>query len=864
MSYILDFNTAADLDTIGGKGRSLARLFRAGFPVPPGFNLAATAYRQFIADNHLRDKLLELTEPRLVEQAVSFDAQSREIAGLFAMGSLPGAVKTALGEAYAALGKDVPVAVRSSANAEDLPEASFAGQQETYLNVVGEGALLQAVRDCWASLWTARAMNYRHERGIPPESVAIAVVVQRMVPSDVSGILFTANPATGERSELIINASFGLGEAIVGGQVTPDTYIIDAGSLAAKETVIGPKDKKIVSRPGSGVMMEAVPEDRRDASSLTAGQQEALARIGLRIQALFDGVPQDIEWAVAGSEIWLLQSRPITNLLPQPVPAEPWEPPVPGMRLARRKYAEYMPNPLSPLFKELYFEGLLPEEGWAANNNYTINGYAYEGTGSDDKPVNGRELRAEKKTTPEEEKRLREEQEAATAKMAAPYFSDGNLRRWRDEFLPEYMATIEKWEKTESTELSDTELLEGIVELTTADATYLKRTLMPVSLMKAEDYRLQEFLAKHAPESGLTSCVFLTGFKSRSMQSQIDLFELAQQIQSDDELVNLVLTIPASRLMTALQRHGSGKAIAAAIETYIDNYGGQIYSLDFSDPLHGEDLTIIMQLLQNQVRNGTDLRSREKILHRRCLEVAAGLKEALSPARYSEFLFRLWVTRHFARHREELVSHAGAAWRVLKMLARELGSRLADAGTLADADDVFYLVRADLERAIEARREGRSLPELAESAGKARLLRQARKRLRPPEAIPAQDSQTSVIMMVSKANAADGNVLHGFAVSPGQVTGEASLIFSTEDFGNMKPGSILVCPMTTPAWTPLFSHAAALVTDIGGLLSHGSIVAREFGIPAVLGVGAATKRIKNDQEISEDGDQGTVTILKEV
>ena len=201
---------AADLDTVGGKGLSLARMTAAGFPVSAGFTVTTAAYRQFVSDNGLQAAIIDGAKPELVGTAVSFDSASARIRSLFAKAELREELKAQIAEAYAALGAgEPPVAVRSSANAEDLPDLSFAGQQDTYLNIRGLDAVFESVRDCWASLWSARALRYRHEHAIAQEAVAMALVVQKMVLSEVSGILFSANPATGERSEMIVNAGFG-------------------------------------------------------------------------------------------------------------------------------------------------------------------------------------------------------------------------------------------------------------------------------------------------------------------------------------------------------------------------------------------------------------------------------------------------------------------------------------------------------------------------------------------------------------------------------------------------------------------------------------------------------------------------------
>ncbi|MFP6815683.1 MAG: PEP/pyruvate-binding domain-containing protein, partial [Pseudomonadales bacterium] len=266
--YPLDSEDVS-LAMVGGKGRSLAALAAAGLPVPRGFLLSTDAYRDFVQANELHLSILELVATLRQGDVASAELASKRIGLLFADASPPPQMRAIVAAAYAALGKGDPaVAVRSSATAEDLPGSSFAGQHDSFLNVRGDAALLAAIQSCWASLWTARAIGYRNQMKIDPEGLAMAVIVQLMVPAEVSGILFTANPATGDRSEVVINASFGLGEAIVGGEVTPDTYILDRVSLKPKQTIIGAKQAMIVSGPEQGTNIQTVPEAKRNQSSL--------------------------------------------------------------------------------------------------------------------------------------------------------------------------------------------------------------------------------------------------------------------------------------------------------------------------------------------------------------------------------------------------------------------------------------------------------------------------------------------------------------------------------------------------------------------------------------------------------------------
>ena len=319
----------SDLEIVGGKGKSLAVLARNGFRVPSGFHVTTAAYKQVVQQNGLQDQILRLAKPEFKDGVVSFEHASRQIRELFSTIVLSAELESEILFAYDRLGdSDCPVAVRSSANAEDLPDLSFAGQQETFLNIKGNSEILSAIQSCWASLWTPQALSYRHQNDIDQDSVAMAVVVQAMVPSDVSGIVFTANPATGERGEIVLNSSYGLGEAIVGGQVTPDTLIIDRDTGKVRQSEIGPKTMQIVSSAEGGTQTLEVDDARRQKLSLTSSQCQELLNSALSIEQLYNGVPQDIEWAISEDRLYILQSRPITNLPVQPVELS-WEVPAP-------------------------------------------------------------------------------------------------------------------------------------------------------------------------------------------------------------------------------------------------------------------------------------------------------------------------------------------------------------------------------------------------------------------------------------------------------------------------------------------------------------------------------------------------------
>ncbi|MEE9279903.1 MAG: PEP/pyruvate-binding domain-containing protein, partial [Myxococcota bacterium] len=858
----------ASLERVGGKGRSLATLAAAGLPVPAGFLVTTTAYKDFVEAHKLQGSILEMVGDAASQSPNAVERASASIRSLFEA-ALPAKMASAIGQAYSALAEsDPPVAVRSSATAEDLPGLSFAGQQDTFLNVRGEAALLDAVRRCWASLWTARAIGYREQMEIDHRAVAMGVVIQLMVPADVAGILFTANPATGERSELLVNASFGLGEAIVGGQVTPDTYILDRTGLDVKETVIGAKEEMIVSEGDQGTAAQPVPEARRSEASLSAETLGALGALSLRAEALFDGQPQDIEWAVADGTCWLLQSRAITSLPAPPLRDVRWDPPTEGMRLIRRQVVENMPDPLSPLFAELYLNDGLEQSIDQLMANFavpfdvdefierpmflTVNGFAYTRA---DYRVSWRMLRIMPKVL-------------YWSVTAMPRLLRELVPRWHDEGLPRYRATVEQWKAIDPAEASDAELLAGVRSLAVADAVYWFDVTMVIAGAKMTDGLLNLFVTSRLVPGDLTSGVFLRGFPSKTLEAQADLEAIARRIEASDSLRELVIATPAGDLLEALERQPAGHSTLEDLQRYLDAYGHQIYTLDFVQPTQAEDpLPVLLSLKALVNDGGYNIAARQTAIAE---ELETRVKETLSslgPVRRWLFKKFLAWAQNYGPHREEGLFYLGAGWPTLRRLALELGRRLVASGTFATPEDVFYLESAELETACNARSAGQACRELTKQAEQRRALREARMRLHPPGMVPEKSRLKFGPIDMSafetqKLNADDSATLQGFAVSPGKVIARASVILSPADFIEMKPDTILVCPTTTPAWTPLFTQAVGLVTDIGGILAHGSIVAREYGIPAVMGTGNVTTRIVTGQLITVDGDTGTVTLLE--
>lgn len=946
--FIEPFSTEKhDLELLGGKGLSLTNLVNHGFEVPTGFHVTTNAYKHFVAENDLQSRILACTTPALVNGQASFERASNEIRKLFNAASISSALAEEITAAYVQLGQeDVAVAVRSSANAEDLPDLSFAGQQETYLNIRGADEAVAAVKQCWASLWTPQALKYRHQNGIAQESVAMSVVVQVLIPADVAGILFSANPATGERSEMVVNASYGLGEAVVSGQITPDTFIVDRTDGSVKESMIGSKELQIDATDEQGTVNREVASELQSVSVLTDAQVRDLWRVAEKVVALYDNVPQDIEWAITDGEIHLLQSRPITNLPVQPIDIE-WTVPEPAKYVSRRQIVENMPDPISPLFEELYLtEGLeSARKGQSLMVGggpmfITVNGYAYQRFDFqmvhdqarekgllpvDYAEIDAAELAAEKqhgddakgdrtekkkapqvallrKQSDEKDLAVRErdiglfredlsltDREAFDTWRAAestenlairitmpesknPTYVAFNNSEWNDWQLGEWFKVThprlqgirEKWSTVDPKGASDEQLLEGIREMGIEEGYYwTSNSSHTFGVAKSTDDQLQCFLRESLPDHNFISGQFLSGIESKTMQANAALFEIAVEVRKSEDLTFFVQLTPIRFLRDRLQSREDASKVNELIDAYLETYGHQGYSMDFFEPTQVEDPAAMMTTLKAMVAD-SEYHPRNQELRTKSIreEKYKEISELLSGLEYWQFRFRLWLARKYHYIREEVAFLFGYTWGVLRPMAHELGARLVSVGTLREPSDVYFLNSAELAQAIRQRGEGIAVQELGVLASERRELREARKRHHPPGTLPMEASQIDGIAFKETQikNEANSSMLRGFPVSPGRVTAPASVVTSAAEFENMAPGSILVSPLTTPAWTQLFAHAVGLVTDVGSILAHGSIVAREYGIPAVLGVGDGTKRIKHGQMISIDGDQGIVEI----
>ena len=870
--YVLSLaDQHATLETVGGKGASLSRLVAASLPVPDGFHVTTAAYRRFVIDNHLQPGILAALETVDVAQPDTLDAASRTIGELFSNAQTPPNVASAIALAYASLaGTNPAVAVRSSATAEDLPDLSFAGQQDTFLNVEGYGALLEAVKRCWASLWTARAIGYRARHGIEPDGISLAAVVQLLVPAEAAGILFTANPVTGRRDQAVISAAWGLGEAVVGGLVTPDSLTVDKASGAVVERVVA--DKRVMTaRVNGGTKEQAVPDALRQAPALDQETAAELVSLAVQIEELY-GMPMDIEWALADGALAIVQARPITALPPEAPRPEPelqppteWRMPDPKGPYMRGSIADFMPDPLTPLFVTMGVPAvnagmqrtMLETVGsrTAALDNYltTINDYAYlyVSLGCRDWIwILGRMA------------------------PALPRLLRNGERHWREVARPRYVAVRDRWEGRSPEELTCVELLKGAQELTAAMADYL--TALQVDAIGTAAGTEGLFTAIYdrmvKREGDPTAATLLLGADSTPIRAEKALYDLAQWCREREGLAAYVLEMPSHELADRLDGDvppgtdaGDWREWRQRLCNHLAEFGHSIYDLDFAKPLPADQPQPILETLKMFIRGeGTNPHERQQRSLARREEAVQMVLSRLKGLKRRLFRWSLRWAQTFALVREDSIFDIGLGYPVLRRMLHELGRRLAGAGAIAEADDIYFLESAEVEQGAAALDEDEQPPSMIDRVRERRAIWHAETRLVPPQQLPAKGRvmgiKTDAFMPVS-ADDQTHNLLKGVAASPGQVTASARILLGPEDFGQMQPGDILVAEMTTPAWTPLFAMAAGVVTDIGGPLSHGSIVAREYGIPAVLGTGVATRRIHSGQTITVDGSEGVVTMV---
>jgi pyruvate,water dikinase len=897
---------ATEIDRTGGKGSSLARLARAGFAVPPGFVVTTAAYDTFIEVNDLQPRIdaalesLDHADPEQVERVAAGIREEITSAGI------PAELAGTILESYAAIGtvqNPEYVAVRSSGTAEDLAEASFAGQHDSYLDIRGADAVLDAVRRCWASLWTARATAYRRQKGFDHSAVRLAVVVQRMVEADVSGVMFTANPMTTAVDEIVINAAWGLGEGIVSGVLTPDQFTLQREDLRVKETALGSKAVTVVRDPdrAHGVVHREVPAAERDRACLTGAQLTALGELGRRVQEYYGDFPQDIEWAFAGDELYLLQSRDVTGVefswdedLEDYVDLDR----IPDDAILSRAFSDAVwTGRITPLFYSLRGEvftrqHVISEEMWGVPEAAKERMWKYH---KGEAYYNSR-IEYLNHTTllpkflrnpaalmqwspPAWYEAAGKEPEnlwgwlKALARIRVQDPANGHLRWYTDGYrqLEERKRQALGLEPEQIRGLSDKELVR-----------YVDKT---VALQKewVEDLWTGFFL--HVPNmtaaflwmlsnwyTGTNPMVFsdlITGLPKPTitLKENIEMWGLAERIRASDELMRLFKDNQDAAFFEACEGSADGREFLAAYREFLVEFGHRGHAdRDIWYARRSEDPGIDYRTFS--VYLSSDGEPPGAAEHKLIAQREAATEEVLESIRrlpfgsvkaelfkaVHEYLLRFFVYRDDERHHTDRHTFAK------KRACAEVGRRLVERGVLERDDDFYYLSKNEL---LELFRGGNATRLVkAKIEARRRNCERYRTEWTPPMYIRGNGTVAHDVndTAVPTGGQAEDGVLRGVGTSRGTVVGTARIVPTQADLGRVQKGDILVTFSTDPGWTTVFLVLSGLVLETGGMLAHGSCISREYGIPAVQ-VNDAMSLIEDGSTIEVNGDTGEVRVL---
>jgi rifampicin phosphotransferase len=860
--YVLEFQEIdqAQVAVAGGKGANLGELSRIdGVRVPAGFCVTTDAFRRIMAQAPSIDARLDRLSRLQPDDREAIRALSAEIRQSIEAIPIPHDLAAAITGALAKLGEGAACAVRSSATAEDLPTASFAGQQDTYLNVTGSAAILQHVSRCWASLFTERAVTYRLRNGFDHRKVRMAVVVQRMVFPRAAGILFTADPVTGNRKVASVEASFGLGEALVSGLVNADVYKVRDGQVVAR--TIGAKRLAILPSPSGGTREQAIETERQDEPALTDAQVVRLVELGRRIEAHF-GRPQDIEWCLVDDDFHIVQSRPITTLFP------------------------------------------IPDAGDGENHVYISVGHQQMMTDAM-KPLG---LSFWQMTTP------RPMAEAGgrlfvdvTQILASPASRAGLMGMVgnndpligdalqtvldRGDFIPSLPDAEPGWTPPSSGEAPiepDPAIVEELIARTQASIAAVKREIRDKSgpalldFIRADIQELRRVL--HDPQSRR---VIMTGMEAAwwlnerleawlgeknaadvltqsvphnvTSEMGLALLDVADVIRPHPEVVAYLQHVEDDGFLDALPGLAGGREARDAIQVWLDRYGMRaVGEIDITRPRWSERPTMLGPILLGNVRNfepGEGARRFEQgrqeawAKEQEVLERLRALPDGEQKAEETKRMIDR--VRAFAGFREYPKYGMVSRYFVYKQALLEEAGRLVQAGVLREPEDIFYLRFEELHDVVRTNQVDDG------------LIRQRRDAFRTYQALTPPRVLTSDGEMVAGAYRRDdlpAGALVGLAVSAGTVEGRARVILDVAQ-ADLEPGDILVTAYTDPSWTPLFVAIAGLVTEVGGLMTHGAVIAREYGLPAVVGVEHATRLIHDGQRIRVHGTDGYVEML---
>jgi phosphoenolpyruvate synthase/pyruvate phosphate dikinase len=868
-TYILCFQ---DIDRTkillaGGKGANLGELSGiSGIQVPEGFCITTEAYKKITGNNRELKSLLDELAQLKAEERKNIGEVSAKIRTTIERIPIPGDMTEEIADHLTKFGEKDAVAVRSSATVEDLPTASFAGQQDTYLNIIGKKAILKHISRCWASLFTDRAVIYRLQNGFDHRKVQLSVIIQKMVFPQASGILFTADPITSNRKLLSIDAGFGLGEALVSGLSSADCYKVQNGQIVDKR--IATKKFASYGLKEGGTETQPVNPDQQKTQTLTERQILQLSGIGRQIEGHF-GSPQDIEWCFLDDTFYIVQSRPITTLYPIPkandqeshvyvsvghqqMMTDPMKPlglsffllttSAPMRTAGGRLFVDITNHLASPLSREKIIDVLGQSDPLIKDALLTIvHRDEFIKSSADDKKVPG------------------QSNSNKVLSWSYPEQFENNPEIVKS-LIRSNLASIEELKRNIQTK-SGVDLFDFILE----DIRQLQKTLFsPQSLdvimvaTHASSW-LNEKMMEWLGEKNTADTVSQSAPNNITSEMGLELLNVADVIRPYPEIIDYLLHVKDVNFLDKLVEFEGGKETKDTILTYLDKYGMRCAGeIDITKVRWSESPTVLVPMILNNIKNferdagkrkfeigrQNVLRKEQEILDR-LQQLPDGEQKAKETRRMISLI------RNFTGYREYPKYGMINRYFVYKLALLKEAEQLVQASVINVKEDIYYLTFEELREAVRSNKLDYHI------ISKRKQEYPLYERLTPPRVIT---SDGEIITGKYKREDLPAAAMAGLAVSSGVVEGRARVILNMED-SDLEDGDILVTTFTDPGWTALFVSIKGLVTEVGGLMTHGAVIAREYGLPAVVGVENATRLIKDGQRIRVNGTDGFIEII---
>ncbi|MDR4984118.1 phosphoenolpyruvate synthase [Bacillus cereus] len=867
-SFVLDFQEIekVQLSLVGGKGLNLGALSNMrGIQVPEGFCVTTVGYEKAIEQNEAFQALLQQLTKLKSEDRTQVGEISRKIREVIMAVDIPFDVEKAVTHYLSRFGDEHAYAVRSSATAEDLPHASFAGQQDTYLNVIGKEAILQHIKKCWASLFTDRAVIYRMQNGFDHSQVSISVVVQRMVFPEASGILFTADPITSSRKVLSIDASFGLGEALVSGLVSADNYKVKEGEIAGK--MIATKKIAMYGRKEGGIETKQIASNQQNVQTLTDQQILQLARIGRQIEAYF-GCPQDIEWCLANDTIYIVQSRPITTLYPIPE-ANDGENHV-YISVGHQQMMTDAMKPLGLSFFLLTTHAPMRKAGGRlfvdatqklaspASRDFLIN------TLGKSDPL----VRDALTTVIERDNFITllpdDEKGKSGSKSVPPTSSQPEIENDPAivmDLIKNNQASIEELKRNIQMK-SGSAVFDFILEDMKQQLQKIlfspQSTAVIMAGMNASSW-INEKIEQWLGEKNAADTLSQSVQNNITSEMGLALMDVADVIRPYPKVIAYLQHVNDSSFLDELVQFEGGEKARDAINDFLNKYGMRCSGeIDITKTRWSEQPTTIIPMILNNIRDFEAGASKRKF--EEGLQEATEKEEELvdrlqhSPdgkQKVEETKRMIRNIRNFIGYREYPKYGMINRYFIYKQALLKEAEQLVQSGVIHEVDDIYYLTFEELHEVVRTNKLDYELIHKQKNDYK------LYEKLTPPRVMT---SDGEIITGKYKRENLPADAIVGLPVSSGVIEGRARVILNMED-ANLEEGDILVTAFTDPGWTPLFVSIKGLVTEVGGLMTHGAVIAREYGLPAVVGVENATKLIKDGQRIRVHGTEGYIEIL---